>query len=437
MNIEEFPQLALGLPRGHGKSTMVKLFCLYLILFSKTRFFLITSATEQLATNFLSDVMDYLSEPNIIAAFGNWKLSLETDTKVLKKFVFRGRPIVLVAVGAGGAVRGLNLKNERPDVVIFDDIQTRECSESKIQSDALSRWMVNTAMKAKSPKGCLFIFCGNMFPGPNSLLRKLKNSNEWVKFISGAILANGKALWPELRSMASLIKELNNDISMGHPEAFFSEVLNDTETGVNSTTDLSLLAEWKWTAEDQPQGKFIIVDPANNKSHSDKVAIGYVEVYDGTPALRRVLEERLSPGDTIRQALLMALQTGTRIIAVESTAYQYSLLYWFTEVCKQLRITGIQAVDIYTGVLNKNGRISDALKELTAGELVLHPDVKSAVTWQVVNWNPLKRDNVDGLLDLLTYMRKVVEVYAYAIATDSHILIDESERPAMTEEHAF
>lgn len=436
--ISENPQIALGIPRGHGKTTLIKLYCLYIILFTQRRFILVTSSTEALATNFVSDVMDFLAEPNIKSAFGDYTYGMQTDTKLLKKFHFQGRPIVIAAVGAGGSVRGLNLKNERPDTIIFDDIQTRECSESQVQSEALMRWMVNTAMKAKSPKGCLFLFCGNMFPGQHSILKKLKVAPEWIKFISGAILQDGTALWPALRSYESLIKELNNDMSMGHPEAFFSEVLNDTDAGINTTTDLSLIRDWKWTEQDIPQGKYIIVDPANDKSHSDAVAIGYIEVYDGVPGLRKQMEKKLSPGDTIRYAILMALQNNVSVIAVESTAYQYSLLYWFNEICRQLNITGLHIVDVYTGMLSKNARINHVLKQLTAGEIYLHPEVKPAVLFQISNWNPLKRDNVDGLLDLLAYAPRVLEEYAFLVATDAAITIDESGATTqLPEVHAF
>ena len=61
---------------------------------------------------------------------------------------------------------------------------------------------------------------------------------------------------------------------MGHPEIFFSEVLNDTEAGINSRTDLSLIKPWPWQEHELPQGKFIVIDPSNNKRGGDDVSIG-------------------------------------------------------------------------------------------------------------------------------------------------------------------
>lgn len=418
---KKFPQLALGIPRGHAKTTLAKLWIMYCILFTKKKFILIICATEQNAINILSDVVDMLSETNVLDTFGDWRLGIETNQQGLKKFNFRGRAIILAAIGTGGSLRGMNIKNARPDVMIFDDIQTREDANSKNISEGIEQWMLGTAMKAKSPHDCMFIFAGNMYPTPYSILRKIKDNPNWIKFISGAILVDGTALWPELRPLKDLIEELDNDIASGHPEIFFSEVLNDIEAGTNTKTDLSLIRKWKWNPElDKPQGKYIIIDPSANKQGGDACAIGYCEVYDGYSGLREVFERNISPGETIRQALRMALRTGTRLIAVESTSYQYSLLYWFEQICMQLNITGLHFVEIYTGNYSKNARITDMLKTLTAGEIFIHDSVRSQVVNQISHWNPTRRNNNDGILDLLSYMPRVLELYGPMLMTDDN-----------------
>jgi hypothetical protein len=434
----KFIQIALGIPRGFAKTTVVKLFILFCILFTKKKFILIVCSTEGHAVNIISDVMDMLNERNIQKLFGDWKLGIETDKQELKKFGYRGRSIVLAGIGQGGSVRGFNLKNERPDIMIFDDIQTAECAESKLQSDALERWMIGTAMKAKSPHGCLFIFAGNMYRTPYSILKKLKTNPTWTKFISGAITQDGVSIWEELRSLESLLDELDSDIAAGHPEIFFAEVLNDVDAGYNTKVDYALIRDWKWGEHEQPQGKAVIVDPSTNKRGGDDVAIGYMEVYDATPAMREVIEEKLSPGNTIRRALLMALRHNCKVIAIESNAYQYSLLYWCDEISKQLGITGIHFVELYSGSYSKNSRITDMLKGLTSGEIIIHPSIKSLVTKQIADWNPLKRDNTDNLLDLLCYAPRVIELYGELIMTDTNLEVMEASAAQVQENnHAF
>ena len=79
-----FPQLALGLPRGFGKTTLIKIYILFCILFTQKRFILIISATATLAENILSDVMDMLNELINKQVFGDWRLGMEKDTQQIK-----------------------------------------------------------------------------------------------------------------------------------------------------------------------------------------------------------------------------------------------------------------------------------------------------------------------------------------------------------------
>lgn len=420
----DFSQLALGLPRGFAKSTVIKLFVLYCVLFTNRKFILITAENQTKANNILADVVDMLNEENIRKTFGAWNIGIETDRQDLKKFGYRGRAIILMA-GTIETIRGINLKNERPDVMIFDDVQSREMAESQTVSDALERELYGTAMKAKSPHGCLFVFIANMYPTKWSILRKLKTNPNWIKFIAGGILADGTSLWEDLQPIEQLLKEFQNDLESGHPEIFYAEVLNDENASANNLIDLSKLPAYPFTDDQIPGGNFIIIDPATDKRNSDYVSVGYCEVFEGYPVLRSLVEGRLSPGDTISTALEFALTRNCRLIVVESNAYQYSLLYWFNFICLQRGIIGIECVDIYSGALAKNSRIMTALKSYAKGEFYVHPECKAPVHSQIVSWNPLKKENTDGLLDLLTYMPRVLDMYGEFVQSASILIQQE------------
>lgn len=428
-----FPQLALGLPRGFGKSTLMKIFLMYVILFTDRKFILVVAATAKLAENILSDVMDMLEEPNIKNVFGDWKLGMEKDTQALKKFGFRGRNITLAAAGAETSVRGLNIKNERPDVILMDDIQSRECADSEVQSTSLELWMIGTLMKAKSPSGCMFLFVANMYPTKHSILRKLKNNHKWVKFIAGGILANGTSLWEELQPIEQLTAEFENDLAMGHPEIFYSEVLNDENTSANNLIDLSKLPVVPYEKGDIAGGNFIIIDPATDKINSDEVSVGYFEVHDASPVMMELEEGRFSPGETIRKALQFALANNCRLIVVESNAYQYSLLYWFDFICAQMGIEGIECVDIYSGTKSKNARILEMFKAYSAGELYAIDDARLALHLQITSFNPLRRDNTDGILDLMTYACRVVQEYGEFVIAGNIIETQEFDATEVVE----
>lgn len=422
----DFSQLALGLPRGFSKTTVMKLFLLYCILFTDKRFILIVAENLKKAENILADVIDMLEESNIKKTFGDWKLGIETDRLDLKKFGYRGRNIILAALGSGGDPRGLNIKNVRPDVILMDDIQSRECADSEQQSDTLERWIYGTLMKAKSPFGCMFLFTANMYPTKWSILRKFKSNSNWIKFITGGILEDGTSLWEELQPIKQLLTEYENDLASGHPEIFYAEVLNDETASANNLIDLSKLPALPYEQGDIPAGNFILIDPSTGKINSDSVAIGYFEVYEGYPVLREVVNKRLSPGDTIHEALHLALKHNCRLICVESVAYQSTLNYWFRFICEQRGIYGIECVEIYPGGLSKNSRILTMFKALAAGEVFVAKECHGEVFLQIMQFNPLRRDNVDDILDLLAYALRVPEMYGDFIVSMNVIINDEN-----------
>jgi len=413
--VKKLERYAIGIPRGFAKTTFVKLLCLWYILFSHKQFILIVGASEDLAVNTLSDICDLLGSPNIRKLFGNWQAEIEVDTQSLKVFYFRGRNIILRAIGAGTAVRGINRKNKRPDVIIMDDVQKRETSENKDLSDQLLKWILGTLMKARSNDGCTYIYVGNMYP-QNCILEKLKHNTQWTSFIVGGILADGTSLWEELRPIEELISEYQSDSELGHADIFISEILNSTDIAAASGIDISripLLPSYYHDADSE--GSFIIIDPSAGKKTSDDCTISHYSVCDGKPIFDDLLHGTFSPLETIQAAIQLALERGTRLIAVEGVAYQSTLLYWFEFYCEKEGISGFEFVELSPKGQAKNNRIKRGLLRLISGEIYLHPNVRSKVLSQIMDWNPLKISNVDDIIDPIGYVEELMREYPHLI----------------------
>lgn len=429
----DFTKIALGLPRGFGKTTLIKLLILYSIIYTPKKFVLVIASTATLAENIIADVFDMLDEPNIKKVYGDWRLGIEKDTVSVKKFGFRGRNVIVAGLGQGGSVRGLNMKHSRPDLMIFEDIQSREDADSEVVSSGIERWMVGTAMKAKAFDGCLFIFVANMYPTKWSLLRRLKKNPSWIKFIAGGILADGTSLWPELQPVEQLLEEFQSDYNSGHPEIFYAEVLNDENASVNNNIDISKLPVYPYLDDEISVGNFIIIDPSNDKVNSDNVAIGLFNIIEGVPVAKKIINDRLSPSDTVKEAIKLAMESGTGLIAVEAVAYQYSLMHWFNVVLDSLAITSITVVPIYPGRKSKNSRILEMFKSLIASEILLHPDCKDIILAQIISFNALKTNNTDDILDLLTYCIRVIEEFGQFITVYSPLNAGFNEVPEVLE----
>lgn len=417
-------RFALGIPRGFSKTILLKLYVVWVILFSRRRFILVVCATEGHAQNFLADVVSMLDHTNILNVFGNWRIALTKDTQNLYKFSYRGRDIILAGLGAGGSPRGLNINYVRPDLVLMDDIQKKEEAPNKELSEALMVWMLGTLMKACDPHVCTYVFVANMYPYEGSLLRRLKKSREWISIITGAITADGNSIWPEHRDIDDLMEELRVDTEQGHPEVFFSEVMNDEEAGTVSGIDVSKIHMCPaHISVEGAIGGFVVIDPSLGKKKSDNVAIGAHLVFDeGKTILWEVIEGKFNPGETIKQATMLAMKYNMQLIVVEGVAYQETLVFWFNFIFKQLGVTGFEIRTISPDGIPKNTRIRDWLKRLLSGQNYLGTAVRNAVIYQITQWNPLKTNNTDDLLDVGAYGEKVVALHQDAI----HFMITSS-----------
>lgn len=410
----DFSQLALGIPRGFAKTTLIKIWCVFCVLFTERKFICVISHTEDHAENIIKDVCIMLSSNNIKAIFGVWNTNLERDRAECKVFIFRGRRIILAGLGANGSIRGLNVGNARPDVMIFEDFQRKIDSENEDLSKKLYADMYGTFMKAKSPFGCLFIFVANMYPTPGSILKKLKINKDWLSFIVGGIIQDkvtgeAKSLWEDLQPLTQLLKEYQGDLNAGCPEVFLSEVLNDETAGLKAGIDITKLPQYPYDEDELPTGRGIIIDPALDNPTSDYNGIGLVGLYDGVPCLEEVQLGRYTPFDLIKKALILGLNNNTRLITVENANIQKTYLFWFDKVCQDNGIMGFTFLPLSIGGGTKNAKIASALKKWQKKELHVKPKVRPVLLNEVIKWNPLKKNNSDTCLDLLVMSDKLQE----------------------------
>jgi len=280
----------------------------------------------------------------------------------------------------------------------------------------------------------MFIFIANMYPTKWSLLRRIKQNPTWIKYIAGGILADGTSFWEELQPLDQLLKEYASDLAAGRPEVFFAEVLNDENASVNNFIDISKIPPNPYSADNLHQGNYIIIDPATDKANADAVSVGYFEVFDEHDVATEITEGRLSPGETCEVAIKMALRHNCRLIAIESNAFQYVLGWIMKQYLNQYGVQGIEVVEIYSGQTSKNSRILTMFKQLLAGETYLHEAVRALCTAQIVQFNPLKTNNTDGILDLLSYAPRVRQQFGEFIASSLTLNMQEMHSLAVHDE---
>lgn len=430
---EKFQHFVLGLPRGFAKTTVIKLWGLWLIAYTNKRFILAVGSSSGKAESIIADIAYLLESDNVKAIFGSWTSDISKNTATKKVFVFQNKTVILGAIGAGGDPRGLNVAFTRPDVILMDDVQSRECAASKVQSEALRTWLFSTLYYTKSPESCIYVYIGNMYPGDDCIVEQLRKNPDWTSFIIGAILADGTSLWEDLHPIKSLLKGLRMAISNGTTHLFFAELLNDNSTVALTGFDQRRLKPWHpYYDINEPEAKFIVIDPSGKKKTSDPTAIGLFKVYEGVPWLVKLARAILTPKETIRQTLSFGLEHGCQFVFVEDIAYQDSLLFWFDDICRTEGIRGFTFLPINRGNKSKNVAIVAMLKQLQGTQLLgytekaepelgVHPSLITDVVFDALKFNPTTTNNSDDLLDILAYASTVYLQHRVLLANSSYL----------------
>lgn len=450
MKGEGIDRYALGIPRGHAKTTLLKLLSLFIILFTTRRFILVVCSTATKAQAFVDDITLLLDSPNIIELFGDWRGDIVNDNEKIKRFYYLNRSIIIKPQGVGGSVRGTSVDFRRPDTIICDDIQEREDAENEVQSSKLLDWFLSTLYKAKDPSRCTFVYVGNMYPDLEMgergsglyccLLRNLQLNDEWTSWIVGGILADGTALWEEVHPISNLLADLRQDQQLGREHIFFAEVMNDPGATTSPFYDPNKVPGYPYNdAIDTPVGKYMVIDPSLGKKKSDDQYVGLYYVYDDKgPVLRKLERFQTSAPNLVQEVLKWALKEQVPLVCAESVAYQGTLLQWFIFFCEQSQIEGIHFMPVTPKGFSKASRILAYFKSLHRGTSIVHPDCRALVDHQAAFYKPTEANNRDDILDVGAYGEQAYLEYSEyyllpldAVVVGSSFEDDEDDAPAL------
>lgn len=397
--IEQVLRIAIGLPRGFIKTTFLKAIIAYLIVHDKFSFFVVCCSTETHAENFVGDVYTILTSPNIEYLYGSWKKRELVENKGIKKSHYHGRICILMGIGAGSSVRGVNIDNKRPDFILCDDMQTKENDANPALSLELLQWAVGTLFKTVRPRyKSIICYVGNMY-STTCLLYKFKEHPDWLSLITGCILENGESLWPDLHPIDSLYASFEHDAALNEADTWFAEMMNDPV----ARSDALLNGPLPLTRFDhviEPEAGFVTIDPAGFKDGADDNVITGHQVLNKKFYIAEMEGGKWDPGTCIRNAIKLCVRVQGNLIGVESVAYQSTLAYWGNKILEDENISGIQFLPIPISHVAKERRIRAFIKEMYAGEYsFLNESARMKFTWQAAMYRSGKKKNKDDWLD--------------------------------------
>ena len=412
--------LVLGIPRGFAKTTLIKLYVVYCLIFTRHTFIVNVGNIEKNSSNLLKDVSDILDSDIVRLYFGDYDADMVVNQSDFKYFKFYGQKCILRSKGALTSMRGINVDNRRPNIIIMDDVQDEENAKSDIESSKLYDWIFNTLLRTRSPDGAINIYVGNTYPHKGTIITKLAEDPEWISLILGAILEDGTSLWAELHPIQLLLSDYNAAVRAGNEAGWLAEFMNVMDTARNDRFDkvamqnnydsldpftLSLInVPYNPTVD----GKFIVIDPASTKKNADEHAVALVYIVGSKIIVRDVVHKRLTPKEAIRIAVSLAIREGAWTVFIEDVAYQDTLIYWFNEELKTNQLwahlqSTFKLLPINPRNRSKNSRILQLFKQINVGDIVIHPAAQVAVGNEGTAYIATKSDNEDNVLDACHY----------------------------------
>lgn len=410
--------LAIGIPRGFAKSTLMKIFCCYCMMFTRHTFILVVGNVDANAANIIKDIQSMLDSDLAVKYFGSPSRDMEVDRQDFKSYIYQGKHCILKAKGGRTSLRGINVNHRRPDVILMDDIQDEENAKSEVESEALSNWIVGTLLPTVSHNGAINLFVGNTYDHDGSILKKLVRDPEWVSLTLAAILDNGSSLWPELHPLVKLLSSYRSACRLGHERSWLAQYMNALDLEQNDSFDsAAMVANYDKAYGYAPgidlmslaQARFILVDPASTKATADEHSLGVVYVVEDTPIMRDISSGQMNPMEAITEAIGLAIRYGATYIFVEDVAYQDTLIWWFKKIIaedthipdvikQQLKILPCSPAGG-----SKNTRILHMFKQITCGGLLIHPDAQAKVRAEGLAFDKMKTNNKDNVLDVCHY----------------------------------
>lgn len=423
---DELIRFALGLPRGHAKTTFIKILLSWLIVYDMAKFVLIVCSNSSLAENLLADIHDILSSDNIKQVYGDWQQGLMIDSADTKKAQFHSRSVILVARGWSAGIRGINLKHQRPDVIFCDDVQTKSNSQSEGDSQKLLIELTGTIFKAIAPTGTrIILYVGNMY-SEDCILNKLRKTYGWTSMITGAILSDKKPLWPELHPLKELMESYYHDESLGLSDVWFAEVMNDPVNGHLSIFPHPIPpSPFEDFEIENPIGSFITIDPAGFRKTSDANQIVVHLRINDSSVIVETAQGIYDPEQLIIKTLQLALKWRCSLIGVEDVAYQQTLCFWLQKYILLYNISDITIVPLRPHGRSKETRIRLYIQSLYAHSSYIHDaETRRNFTWQASTYKLGKSDNKDDLLDACAYGEDIKNEYWDKIKLSTSRLID-------------
>lgn len=427
---------AFKIYRGGAKTSLLRVFTAQRVSYAISRTIMYVSGSQSHAVHSIRWVNRQITYNTKWAQlFGLRKGEKWTDELIEIYHGVDEVPITVMAMGITGQIRGFNIDDYRPDLIIADDILNEENTATPDQRKKISDLFFGALQNSLAPASEAPFAKMVLLQTPlhrEDLIEKCMKDPAWHGKEFGCFDAQGKSRWPERWSTETLQKDKESYTRNGLYSLWMREMECSIVAGHGKTFDITKLQYW----DVLPSGMncIISIDPASSeeKEADDNVvmAIGVkgLDVF----VIAYHADKGVMPDACATHFFDLILLCHPRKAAVEIVSYQRVLKWYIEQEMKRRRI--FLPIDPIQGdKRKKSDRIIQALAGLVSyGHLYIHPSMTKLVQ-QLDDFDPevMQHDDVIDALSIgVTSLNPALRL-AFS-GDDEEGFIDESDYEAIS-----
>lgn len=375
--------------RGCGKSTLVGLFCAWLLCHDPDLRILIVAADEPLAENMLRHIrtiiethpLEKLRLPKTKRVWSCDRLEIQRD--------YSGRDLSIRATGLHS-----NMTGARADVIICDDVEVPNTSDTPPKREKL-RSALHELDFILVPSGMI------LYIGTPHAEDSLYRNGGFLGAYKRLEIPMDEFIWPE-RFSSQIIADIKTAVG---PRIFASQMLLQPTALKDAYLDVDAIALYHHDIAALSHACYW--DPAFGRAGGDKSVIAYVVFDENNHAyvhdLKILTLNPENPDDAAsqqcEQVIAFIRRHAIRNLVIESNGIGQFLPGMLRQKLKTANVTcGVQTLH---NAMNKNLRILQAFEALLAAKaLSIHERVSTTgFLSEMRAWQPDTSHNADDALD--------------------------------------
>lgn len=395
----------------HNSVLVIRAHTMYRLVFPSEayNFIVIIMANQTLASARLKDIVaDYKSNPKLCANLVEVKKDNEKTFEAVVKDIY-GKPINvrIDAYGKGSSVRGLLHGETRPKLIIIDDPQDLEDSNSEGVLEKDYNWFLSDIIFL-GQKSRIFMIGNNL--GESCLIERVIANKEYLGFNTQRlpILYEGKSQWPSKYTLEFIDRERETFEKLGKIDTWYRERMCESISPDSQLFKEEYFKVFSWSDLKIPQlNIFITVDLAiSQKKTADYTSIMVVGVnQDNHWFLLDCSYGRYDPTQTIEEIFRLVGKWNPQKVGVEKVAYQAAMSHFLEK--EMPRRNMFFTIEQLRAARRKEERIAALQPRFAAGAIWRPTD--AGAWWEEMKGELLAFPNGihDDLIDSLAYVEQI------------------------------